>query len=1016
MVEGVMTVMPITSAKDKAQRRLEVKARSTLMMGILNEHQLKFNSIKDAKQLVVGSYRKEIWLQKLVSQLELLDEKLSQEDVNQKLLRSLSPERNTHAVVWRNKADLDTRRMDNLYNNLKDLQQIHSDDLEEMDLRWQMAMLTMRARRFLKNTGRKLTINGNESISFDKSKVECYNCHKKGHFAKECKAPRNQDYKNKERTRKTVPVETSTSTALVSCDGLGGLNKLIESQIVDNYKKGLGYNVVPPPNTGNFMPPTPDSSFTGLDEFVNKPVIENRESDEDVSKVVRKSNDYPIIEDWVSDSEEENRVNTVKDKNVNTVRPKAVVNAVKGNNVNVVKASACWVWKPKHKVLDHVSKHNSASITLKKGNQQLDFTRSGVIDSGAHRHMQGKCPIYRNIEDDNTKASDNACQAKKETKPVKNYILLPLWHADLTYSQDPKSSQDDGSKPSINAVGGKTSIELPLDLNMSELEDYIIFEDDEDVGAEADIYNLDTTIQVSPIPTTRIHKDHPLDQEIRDLQPATQTRRMQRVWRNMEEPKKVIHALKDPSWIEAMQEELLQFKLQEVWTLLDLPNRKRAIGTKWVFRNKKDERGIVIRNKARLVAQGYIQEEGIDYDEVFAPVARSEAIRIFLAYASKTLWFYVDDIIFGSTKKELCNAFEKLMHEKFQMSSMGELTFFLGLLVQQKKDGISISQDKYVDEILKKFGFTEVKTASTPIETQKPLLKDENGEEVDVHMYRYQVNPKVSHLHAVKRIFRYLKGQPKLGLCYPKDSPFDLVAYTNSDYAGASLDRKSTTRGKAKKSVKLNRVFGRRKELREEESLKTEREYVVVKIDRVFEVRKRIERVGFQTGDAEVVDCLPNATIFEQLSLMGPKKKDTQVPQSSVPSDNVVDEAVYKELDGSLVRAATTASSLEAEQDSVGLTARVESSRDEEDLGEDASKQGRRIHDIDVDEDITLVNDDNEIFDVDALAGEEVFVAEQSGNVVEEVVTVIDDASIIPVSTATITDVEITFWLKHWQS
>ncbi|GJR59329.1 uncharacterized mitochondrial protein-like protein [Tanacetum coccineum] len=180
---------------------------------------------------------------------------------------------------------------------------------------------------------------------------------------------------------------------------------------------------------------------------------------------------------------------------------------------------------------------------------------------------------------------------------------------------------------------------------------------------------------------------------------------------------------------------------------------------------------------------------------------------------------YVDDIIFGSTKKELCNAFEKLMHEKFQMSSMGELTFFLGLQVHQKKDGIFISQDKYVEGILKKFGFTEVRTASTPMETQKPLLKDEDGEEVDVHMYRsvigslmyltstrpnimfavcacarYQVNPKVSHLYAMKRIFRYIKGQPKLGLWYPKDSPFDLVAYTDSDYAGASLDRKSTPR------------------------------------------------------------------------------------------------------------------------------------------------------------------------------------------------------------------------------
>ncbi|GJV31487.1 putative ribonuclease H-like domain-containing protein [Tanacetum coccineum] len=423
------------------------------------------------------------------------------------------------------------------------------------------------------------------------------------------------------------------------------------------------------------------------------------------------------------------------------------------------------------------------------------------------------------------------------------------------------------------------------------------------IGEEADMNNLDAFMLVSHIPTTRIHKDHPVEQIIGDLHSAPQTRRMTKnleehglfssvqqrtnhkdfqnclfaYFLSQEEPKKVIHALKDPSWIEAMEDELLQFNLQ--------------------------------KNKAKLVAQGYTQEEGIKYDEFFAPVARIEAIRLFLAYAlfkdfvvyqmdvksaflygkieeevyvcqppgfedpdfpdrvykvekalyglhqalrawyetlstylmdngfqrgkiDKTLFIkrdkgdillvqvYVDDIIFGSIKKSLCTEFEKMMHKKFQMSSMGELTFFLGLQVKQKEDGIFISQDKYVTEILKKFCFSDVKTASTPMETQKPLLKDEDGEEVDVHLYRsmigslmyltssrpdimfavcacarYQVNPKVSHLHAVKRIFRYLKGQPKLGLWYPKDSPFDLVAYTDSDNAGASLDRKFTTVG-----------------------------------------------------------------------------------------------------------------------------------------------------------------------------------------------------------------------------
>nr|GFA66585.1 putative ribonuclease H-like domain-containing protein [Tanacetum cinerariifolium] len=128
------------------------------------------------------------------------------------------------------------------------------------------------------------------------------------------------------------------------------------------------------------------------------------------------------------------------------------------------------------------------------------------------------------------------------------------------------------------------------------------------------------------------------------------------------------------------------------------------------------------------------------------------------------------------------------MKNRFQISSMGELTFFLGLQVKQKEDGIFISHDKYVAEILKMFDFLSVKTASTPIETHKPLDKYEEAADVDV-------TPKTSHLQAVKRIFRYLKGQPKLGLWYPKASSFDLEAYSDSDYAGANLDKKSTTGG-----------------------------------------------------------------------------------------------------------------------------------------------------------------------------------------------------------------------------
>ncbi|GJV42304.1 putative ribonuclease H-like domain-containing protein [Tanacetum coccineum] len=391
--------------------------------------------------------------------------------------------------------------------------------------------------------------------------------------------------------------------------------------------------------------------------------------------------------------------------------------------------------------------------------------------------------------------------------------------------------------------------------------------DDEDVGTEADFNNMDNTIDVSPIPTLRVHKDQPKGQ-----------------------------ILGDP-------------KSAKVWILIDLPFGKKAIGTKWVFRNKRDERSIVVKNKARLIAQGFRQEEGIDYDEVFAPIARIEAIKLFLAFASfmgflvyqmdvksaflygtieeevyvhqspgfvdpaypnkvykvikalyglhqalrawyetlssfllengfrrgtidKTLFIkknksdimlvkvYVDDIIFGSTTQSMCTEFEDCMHKRFHMSSMGELTFFWVLQVKQQPNGIFISQDKYVADILKKFDFCSIKIATTPIESNKPLVKDEDGVDVDVHVYRsmigslmyltasrpdimfavcacarFQATPKPSHLNAVKRIFRYLKHQPKLGLRYPRDSPFELEAFSDSDYGGASLDRKTTIGG-----------------------------------------------------------------------------------------------------------------------------------------------------------------------------------------------------------------------------
>ncbi|GKA07135.1 putative ribonuclease H-like domain-containing protein [Tanacetum coccineum] len=1118
------------------------------------------------------------------------------------------------------------------------------------------------------------------------------------------------------------------------------------------------------------MPPTPDLSFTDLDEFANEPVVENSKamSSKEEPKIVRKNDDAPIIEEWVSDSEEENVSQTKTKKKIvkpsiakrEFVKPKqqektarktvkqvekhrqnANAHNLRGNKRNwnnmmsqrlesnfEMFNKACYMCGSfDHLHVDYYY-HQKQFQNQRMGNPQMNLQDQGVIDSGCSRHMtrnmsylidyeeidrgyvafggnpkggkiigKGKAAQsllftwvfflatkdetsvilksfitgIENLVDLKVKFSvartpqqnevtermnmtlikaaktmladskisttfwaevvNTACyvqnrvlvvkphnktpyklfhgrtptlsfmrpfgcpvtilntidhlgkfdgkadevslfseeyintvrynsldvfaiqkkwlmqlQARKKTEPVKNYILLPLWTADLPFSHDLKSSHDDGSKPSsdggkkvdedprkesecndqekednvnstnnvnaastneVNVVGGKTSIELPLDPNMPALEDYSIFDsskdDEHDDEIVADINNLDTTIQVSPNPTTRIHKDHPLDQVIEDLQSATQTRNMSK---NLEEhgfvstiQQRTNHKDLQNCLFACFLSQEEPKKLQEVWTLVDLPNGKRAIGSKWVFRNKKDERGIVIRNKARLVAQGYTQEEGIDYDEVFAPVARIEAIRLFLAYASfKDFVVYQIDVksafLYGKIEEEvyvcqplgfedpnfpdrvykvekalyglhqaprawyetlstylLDNGFQrgkidktlfikrhKVNDEKFQMSSMGELTFFLGLQVQQKKDGIFISQDKYVVEILKKFGFTEVKTASTPMETQKPLLKDEDGEEVDVYMYRSMIVQLKNHtssdmtslLQCCITVARY-QVNPKHTL---------IVIMLEQAWIG-SLQQEFC------QSLGCRLISWQCKKQTVVANSTTEAEYVAAS------------------------SCCGQALwIQNQLLDYG---RDLQL-------EDAEDKAVHKELGGSLVRTATTASSLEAEHDSGGprcqetmgdtiaqtrfenvskhsndpllargntlrsgddnlkltemmelctnLQTRVldlektkttqankiaslnESSGDEDNLGEGASKQGRRINDIDADDDITLVNvqddADNEMFDANALNGEEVFVVGKNENVVEEVA---DAAQVSTVATTvTITTKEIT--------
>nr|GEW60305.1 hypothetical protein [Tanacetum cinerariifolium] len=260
IVDGVVQIIALTTAEQRLAKKNKLKARGTLLTALLDKHQLMFNIHKDVKTLMEDIEKR---LQKLISQLEILGETISQEDINLKFLRTLPSEWKTHTLIWRNKDDLEEQSLDDLYNNLKiyeakvkgsstfsqNIQNIafmssnNTDNtnesvsvvlsvstassmapvstlLNEMDLKWQMAMLTIRARRFLKRTGRNLGANETNTIGFDMSKVKCYNCHRRGYFARECRSPK--DNMNKDTPRRTVPVEVSTLNALVSqCDAAG---------------------------------------------------------------------------------------------------------------------------------------------------------------------------------------------------------------------------------------------------------------------------------------------------------------------------------------------------------------------------------------------------------------------------------------------------------------------------------------------------------------------------------------------------------------------------------------------------------------------------------------------------------------------------------------------------------------------------------------------------------------------------------------------------------------------------
>nr|GEU39842.1 uncharacterized mitochondrial protein AtMg00810-like [Tanacetum cinerariifolium] len=629
-----------------------------------DKHQLKFNIHKDAKSLM-EAIEKRFGGNKETKNVSAASTKV--------LVFALPNVYNlSDAVIYSFFASQsNSPQLDN-----DDLKQIDADDLDELDLNWQMAMLTIRAMRFLQRTGRNLGNNGTTSIGFDTTKVECYNCHMIGHFARKCMSPK--DTRNKETLRTNFLVETSTYNALVSQSSSKNLSKLLASQITD--KTGLGYD-----NQVFNITMFDYDELISFESDVSKPTSpthdrfprENNMYNVDLKNIVPLGNLTWLFANATLDEFNlwHRRLGHINFKTMNKL--------VKVN-------TACYV-------------QNKVLVTKPRNKTPYELLLGKTPSIGFMRPFGCPVTILNTLDplgkfdrktDEGVLVGYSVSSKSFRVFNSRTRIVQKVWHINFLENQ-------------LNVAGIRPTW----------------------------LFDIDTLTQSMNYQTV-VAGNQPNScagiQEHFDAGKAEEGNVQQYVlfplWST---------GSKDPQNTDADT----TFEVKEPESEVHVSPSSSDKTKKHDDKTKREAKG---KSPMELSTRGHTQEKGIDYEEVFAPVARIEAIRLFLAYAS-----------------------------------------FI---------------------------------ASTPIDSKKPLLKDPDGEDVDVHTYRsligslmyltssrldimfvvcacvyFQVAPKASHFYAVNGIFRYLKGKPHLGLWYPKDSPFNLVAYSDSDYAGETLDRKSIT-------------------------------------------------------------------------------------------------------------------------------------------------------------------------------------------------------------------------------
>nr|GEU71116.1 retrotransposon protein, putative, Ty1-copia subclass [Tanacetum cinerariifolium] len=1014
----------------------------------------------------------------------------------------------------------------------EDLEQIHEDDLEEIDLKWQLELLSMRDKRFFQKAGKKITINGSDIAGYDKAKVECFNCHKMGHFARECRVPRNQENRtrNQETTRRTINVEDASSKAMVAIDGAGfdwsymtddeaptnmdfmdfsdseneslvneniavlkrdilikdskivvlknkleknsiekddldnkikkfenasqSLDKLIECQITNKSKRGLGYvscNVVPPPHTRRFSPLRIDLSHTSLPEFAEpsvqsyrvKPIeVVTQTSNVKISEPVKENNGVPIIEDWESEGEDEvesppeierktieprvnkarckyhqrermvNRTNhsrvnhfanTVSKamltktglKPVNSVRPvnlkrsfqkratynnrkfykklntaKGKVNTARPNSVvlNVVRA-----YKGKaghsHKQFEdqgyfdsRCSRHMTVNISYLTDFKEFDgryvafgggakggkITGKGIIRTADKSHVLLKVPRKKNMYSVDIKnivpTKDLTCLVAKATndesmlwhrrlshinfkninKLVKENLVRgdgPKWLFDIdalieSMNYVPVIADSDGDNkdndgackeseidnlespnaendtkdvnttgPSINTASSNINTASPTVNTVRQNNDF--FGADNDMRSldvvEVDISNISIAYPVPNTPNTRIHKDHSLDNVIGDIQSGVQARRM-------------TVTTDEQGFISAIYEEKTHEDLHTCLFACFLSQKE----PKSITNVLKDLAWVEMDVKSAFL-YGRIKEEVY----VCQPPGFEDP-----GYPDKV--YKVEKVLYGMHQAPRAwyeTLAKYLLDNGFHRGKIDQTLF-----IKRQKEDILLIQVK--------FKYTDVKPASTLIDKEKAFIKDSDGDDVDVHIYR--------------------------------DSSFDLVAYKNSDYVGASLDRKSTSGGCQFLGCRL--ISWQWKKQTVVATSTTKAEYVAT------------------ASCCGQVLWIQNQLLYYGKTRTRTRRMGHRIPQFNVPS-SVPDEAITKEMHDGLERATTTAYGLEVEQGN-GKISKTQtkatpfgssSPRTSSEGGpgchdeeasldkEDSPKQGRMIEEINEDENTNLV-------------------------------------------------------------